>query len=348
MVVIRLRGVKQVRAKGRLYYYHRATMTRLPDDPQSREFLDMLDRLNRRDRSGDLAPAPGTLGALITAYRMSPEFVTLAPVTKADYQKVFDHLAKLRDMPVDEIDKPFVYEIRDAAFNARKRRFSTYVLQVMSRLFSWGEPRGYASGNPAAKVEKIRRPRNARDVNRPWTEDEIAAVLGGAPPELRLPIAIGLYTGLREGDVLRVTWSAYDGQRFESRQGKTGEPIWIPAHASLRAILDEAAKSKESPVIVLGARKKPFTESGFRARFFKLIRRLKDAGAIGDGLTFHGLRHTVATMLADAGCDTRDIMAITGHKTEAMAAKYTQKADQQRRARAAVAKLESYRKGSDS
>jgi len=57
-------------------------------------------------------------------------------------------------------------------------------------------------------------------------------------------------------------------------------------------------------------------------------------------LTFHGLRHTAATMLADAGCDDRDIMSITGHKTAAMVAKYTAKADQRQRATAAIARLE--------
>ncbi|HCV48790.1 MAG TPA: integrase, partial [Rhodobiaceae bacterium] len=43
----------------------------------------------------------------------------------------------------------------------------------------------------------------------------------------------------------------------------------------------------------------------------KLLRERK----IGEGLTFHGLRHTVATKLADAGASTRVIQSITGHAT---------------------------------
>lgn len=92
--------------------------------------------------------------------------------------------------------------------------------------------------------------------------------------------------------------------------------------------------------IVVGQRGEPFTESGFRARFFKVIRQLVAEGKVQPGLTFHGLRHTAATKLADAGCDTRDIMAITGHETEAMVARYTRSADQKRRAPAAIMKLE--------
>lgn len=97
--------------------------------------------------------------------------------------------------------------------------------------------------------------------------------------------------------------------------------------------------------IVVGQRGEAFTESGFRARFFKVIRQLTADGEVGLGLTFHGLRHTAATMLADAGCDTRDIMAITGHKTEAMAQRYTRHADQRRRATLAIAKLEAFTAG---
>jgi integrase len=60
---------------------------------------------------------------------------------------------------------------------------------------------------------------------------------------------------------------------------------------------------------------------------------------VGEGLTFHGLRHTVGKWLADAGCDNRDIQAWLGHKTVAMADHYTKQADQKLRVLRVVAKL---------
>jgi hypothetical protein len=95
---------------------------------------------------------------------------------------------------------------------------------------------------------------------------------------------------------------------------------------------------------VLGVRGKPFTGSGFRCEFFKLIGRLEKTGKVGIGLTFHGLRHTVGKRLADAGCDTRDIQAWLGHKTAAMAEHYAKEADQKRRVRGAVVKLDRARR----
>lgn len=45
-------------------------------------------------------------------------------------------------------------------------------------------------------------------------------------------------------------------------------------------------------------------------------------------------------MLADAGCSTREIMAVTGHKTEAMVAIYTEGADRRRSADTAIERME--------
>jgi integrase len=95
-----------------------------------------------------------------------------------------------------------------------------------------------------------------------------------------------------------------------------------------------------SPVIVVNKWGRPYTESGFRASFFKLIRKLKDEGKVGLGLTFHGLRHMVATQLADAGADDRTIMAITGHTNPQMVRRYTERADKRKRATAAMRLLE--------
>jgi hypothetical protein len=65
--------------------------------------------------------------------------------------------------------------------------------------------------------------------------------------------------------------------------------------------------------------------------FHQLCVKLDKAGKIGGGLTFHGLRHTVATKLADAGADDKTIAAITGHKSMSQIQRYTRTASQKRR-----------------
>jgi integrase len=138
--------------------------------------------------------------------------------------------------------------------------------------------------------------------------------------------------------MLKVTWACYDDTAFEVRQNKTGNSLWVSAHYRLREILD--ATPRQSPVIVVGARGRPFTQAGFQRRFFGLIRKLTNAGKVGQGLSFHGLRHMVGTRLAEAGCDPRTIAAVLGQQTTAMADHYSRGADRRKLAEAAIERLE--------
>lgn len=336
-MVIRVRGVKAVRSKGRLYYYHRKTMTRLPGEPGTTIFMDRLRELESGSREPK-NPLPGTLGVLIREYRRSPEFSSLAERTRSDYQKLLDYLKPLDGMPIGSIDSGFLYKLRDKAAAKKKRRFANYVIQLLRLLFNWGIRRGLCERNPALAVEFIRRPRNAAVINRPWKIEELEVVLEASPPELRVAIAIGAFVGLREADMLRVTWACYNGAAFEVRQNKTGNSLWVLAHYRLCEILD--ATERKSPIIVVGARGRPFTQNGFQRRFFGLIRKLVDAGKVEQGLSFHGLRHMVGTRLAEAGCDPRTIAAVLGQQTTAMADHYSRGADRKHLAGAAIEKLE--------
>ena len=47
-----------------------------------------------------------------------------------------------------------------------------------------------------------------------WTFEDELAFLEKAPHHLHLPLTLALWTGQRQGDLLRLTWSAYDGTIF--------------------------------------------------------------------------------------------------------------------------------------
>ncbi|MDD3030274.1 MAG: tyrosine-type recombinase/integrase [Alphaproteobacteria bacterium] len=59
-----------------------------------------------------------------------------------------------------------------------------------------------------------------------------------------------------------------------------------------------------------------------------------------DDLVFHGLRKTAAVRLAEVGCTTEQIKAITGHRTDDMATYYARQANQKVLAKAAMGKME--------
>jgi integrase len=127
-----------------------------------------------------------------------------------------------------------------------------------------------------------------------------------APTHLHLPLMLAIWTGQRQGDLLRLTWDAYDGQFIRLRQSKGGTRVKIPVGAPLKAVLDRAPRITK--VILTTTRNGAWTEDGFRASWGKAC----DTAEI-DGLTFHDLRGSAVTRLAEAGATVPEIASITGH-----------------------------------
>ena len=363
-MLMRIKGIKPVtvRKKSGLtfrYYYHRATGKRIDAQFGTAAFAAEVARLDQRAK--DMAPRDGSLKALIIAYRASPEFTNLAPRTRSDYDKVFDYLSPMSDMPVLEIDAAFVYGLRDKVYKKRKRRFANYVVQVMRLLLAWGKPRKFVVNNEAESVKAIPRPKKMARANRPWDDDEREVVLAEAPIELRVMIAVAMFAGLRESDACALPKLAYDGHRFETIAAKNNEPLWIPAHFRLRAILDEAAVARKDrlrqrarrrkvlpidpPTLAVTSRGRSWTDSGFRASFFSLIRSLVKEGKVRPGLTFHGMRHTLGKLVIEAGGAKEDVAMILGDRSMAMSEFYSREHEKNGRVSATMLKLEQTERG---
>ena len=118
---------------------------------------------------------------------------------------------------------------------------------------------------------------------------------------------LAINTGQRQGDLLRLPWSAYDGKTIKLRQKKTGAYVPIPVADELKAALDAAPR--QSPTMLTSGAGKPWSESGFQGAWGKATMR---SGI--RGLTFHDLRGTAVVTLARAGCNEVEIYSITGHK----------------------------------
>jgi hypothetical protein len=84
----------------------------------------------------------------------------------------------------------------------------------------------------------------------------------------------------------------------------------------------------------------PWTSDGFRASFNKAMKRLEGEGKIGTGLTFHGLRHTVGTLLIEAGVELDIVRRWLGQKTLAMAIHYSEGANTAEQMSGAVLKFD--------
>ena len=193
----------------------------------------------------------------------------------------------------------------------RSRRQADYAWVVLARVLSWSLNRGLIAANPCERGGRLYRGSRSDKV---WTLGDELAFLERAPRHLHLPLTLALWTGQRQGDLLRLPWSAWDLTPTANsphgwirlRQSKTGIGVNIPVGSPLKAALD--ATMKRSPVILVNLDGQPWTADGFRSSWRKACQL---AGVIG--VTFNDLRGTAVTRLALAGATEPEIATITGH-----------------------------------
>jgi integrase len=142
-----------------------------------------------------------------------------------------------------------------------------------------------------------------------WSLDDELSFLEKAPRHLHLALQLGLWTGQRQGDLLKLPWTAYDGKTIRLKQSKTGFRVVIPVGSPLKTALDTA--KKRSTIILQNRDGKPWTADGFRSSWRKACRAASIVG-----VTFNDLRGTAVTRLALAGCTEAEIATITGPHAE--------------------------------
>jgi integrase len=178
-----------------------------------------------------------------------------------------------------------------------------------------------------------------------WDEVEIAQFETKHPvgSKSRLAFALGLFTGQARQDVVAMGPQHVRDEILSWTRKKTAHStaieLFIPVLPELRAILN--ATSSGHLTFLTTAFGKPFTVAGF-GNWFR-----DQCNAAGlPHCTFHGLRKAAARRLAEHGCTSHEIAAITGHATLKEIERYTKAASRKRLAESAMGKMKR-RTGSD-
>jgi integrase len=254
-----------------------------------------------------VTPPRGTLLSMLLQYQASEDFRGLADSTRRSYVPLIKRIEKsFGDFPLsaltDRRTRGVFLAWRDGLASSAGRRQADYAWSVLALVLSWSLDRGLVAANPCVRGGRLYRGSRRDNI---WTEADEAAFLKRAPKHLHLPLLLALWTGQRQGDLLRLLWSAYDGTHIRLRQGKRGARVVIPVGAPLKAALD--ATPRRGAVILLNSDGRPWTSDGFRTSWGKAC---KKAGVAG--VTFHDLRGTAVTRLALAGCTEAEIVTLTG------------------------------------
>ena len=322
--------VKLVKNKtGRPYLYlmrHRGTgkaqsAVRLPDDLRTPEFWAEYARLMN-------LPAPETnknsVSSLIKAWHASPEWKQMKDKTRMDWTRYCNRIEKAWGaLEVRGIEPRHVLKLRDGFANTPAS--ANNMLRCLSSMLAWGVPRGYRADNPCREI----RPLKGGEGWLPWTWEQIETARQRLPERLWLAVALALYTGQRQGDVLAMRWDHITGGIIAVKQDKTGKRLAIPLHRELQSILS-GITNKTALTILTNSDGLPWTEDGFRSTWAKH----KPAGVV-----FHGLRKSAVVTLLECGCSEAEVASITGQSME-MVAHYGKQVNQLKLAKAAILRWE--------
>ena len=156
-----------------------------------------------------------------------------------------------------------------------------------------------------------------------FTKDEVEAIVTAAVEthgrqDLADIVNFAAYTGMRQGEILKLTASRIDflqncihvGARREDTT-KTGTYRAVPIHSSLKHMLIDRTQNAGARDLVFGYDWKD-KDQLLRA-FKKVINRYPINLASEDGYCFHSLRHSFGTWHFAAGTKPRNLMEMMGH-----------------------------------
>jgi integrase len=184
---------------------------------------------NRRKCRGLLPPGD---------FKGSAEFKQLAPSTNRAYRAYLKLIeAEFGDLPVAAVDDRRVrgdFKAWRDSF-AKTPRKADHAWSTLSRVLAFAKDRGLISSNPCEGGGRLY---VADRTDKIWGEAEVGTFLSSAGSEMALALMLALWTGQRQGDLLRLAWSAYDGTHIRLQQSKTGRRLVLPVGQPLKLLLD--------------------------------------------------------------------------------------------------------------
>lgn len=339
MTTIKLKYIKEYKSKGETYRYFRrkgCPSVLLPGNPGSREFnIAYESALTEKPVPTDRHNA-GTLGKLIAEYYGSVEFSpsNIKPNTRKLYRTILDPISikhghrLVRDMGRENARKIIedIGQTRPGMANVTR--------SVLRLLMEYAIRRGLRNDNPVAGITPY-----DGGTRHTWTDDQLATYEARWPigTQERLDYASLLYSGQRGGDVVRMVRPAPKATTIKVIQEKTGAELTIPIHPEWRRVIKGTPSNGLS--LIHDERGKPIKRPTLTLRIKNAVAKAE----LPDACKAHGLRKALMRRLAEAGRSSKQIAAVSGHKTLKEIERYTNDADQARLAEEAMSNMETVR-----
>jgi integrase len=277
-------------------------------DPQSRafmrEWIELTAELNQD-------PVKGCLGELINEYKASPDFMNLADSTREtngySIKRIMD---RYFDFPLQALSErgarsEFIRWRNGIAKEPKPKggaAAADRAMSVLKRILQFGINMEMIDHHPLKDVNKLYSG-SRKDII--WTDADIQKLKDLGNDKITQALILGLWTGARQGSLLKLRWNAYDGQTLFIEHPKTKTFTRVKVSAELKAMLDSMERT--AVTILTNQAGKPWG-TGFKSSWRKACER---AGV--SGLNFHDLRGTFVTLAYRNGASIEEIADVTGH-----------------------------------
>ena len=281
--------------------------------------------------------------------------VSKAPNTFLNYSQTVNsflaHLGKRAKLNIAAITPKDVSTFRDVQIASGKNPNSVRItVKNLRAPFNVARRQGIITTNPAEAVELPAATKNedgSETSRHVFTSEQIAALLSAAAmrengktvlddgKDWHGAILFAYYTGARIADTANITWSAIDlpSRMLTFRPQKTKKEVKIPIHPELEAHLLEMSAPDSSKAFVF-PKLAGKTTSTLSRNFVAVMQRASIANPVLSkargtkgrtvyALSFHSLRHSFNSAMANAGVSQEVRMKLTGHSDAATNKGYT-------------------------
>jgi integrase len=249
-------------------------------------------------------------------------------------QVIRDFIASLgnrANLALAHITSKDVLTYRNSVTAAGKTaRTANLSVKVVSAAFNAAVRQHIIESNPATAVESL--PVRAEEKGT-FTVAQVSKLVRAAEGEWRGAILLGYYTGARLSDVANMRWSVVDWRNKVIRfpPSKTRKAVTLPLHSQLERELLKNAGIGNAAMFPSLTGKGTGGKHGLSGRFNAIMEKAglegkrtpASGGRTLSNLSFHSLRHSFNSAMANAGVSQEIRQKLTGHASAEMNAIYT-------------------------
>jgi integrase len=253
-------------------------------------------------------------------------------------QVVRDFLESLgprADLPLEQIADKDILAFRNSEIERGvSNKTANLAVKVVSMAFHDALRQGKIKFNPCLGLDALDEESAERE---PFTSAEINKLLTVATGDWKSAILFGYFTGARLGDTANMIWSAVDLDKhlvtFTPKKTRRRKKILrIPLHPILEKQLLKKPGVGNAPLFPSLAGRKSGGRKGLSAEFAQIMQKAGVRGEIirhtekgrrNKTKSFHSLRHSFNSALANAGVARELRQVLTGHGSERMNELYT-------------------------